>query len=62
MDGYEFSWFSCFGKFHTGILIGIFSMNLADGLMDKTDDGHTDGKMEFQVQIHFGWLTDKSCN
>ena len=25
-------------------------MNLADGWMDRTDDEHTDGHMEFQVE------------
>ena len=34
---------SCFRKFHTGILIGIFTVNLADGWTDGTDDGHTAG-------------------
>ena len=28
--------------FCAGILIGIFTVNLADGRMDGTDDGHTD--------------------
>ena len=43
-----------FGKFHTGILISIFAMNSADGWMDRTNDGHTDGQMEFQVESHLG--------
>ena len=38
-----------FEKFHTGILISILTMNLADGWMDGTDDGHIDGQVEFQV-------------
>ena len=29
------------GNFCTGILIGIFTMKLADGRMDRADDGHT---------------------
>ena len=37
-------------------------MNLADGRMDRTDDGHTDGQTEFQLESHFGWQTDKLCN
>ena len=32
-----------FGRLHMGILISIFTMNLADGWTDGTDDGHTDG-------------------
>ena len=43
-----------FWKFHLAILMGIFTMNLADGWMDRTDDGHTDGWMEFQVQSCLG--------
>ena len=34
-----------FGKFHTAILVGIFTLILADGWMDGMDgmdDGHTD--------------------
>ena len=50
-----FPGFSCFRKFCTGILVGIFTGNLAYDWMDKTDDGHTDGQMEFQVESHFGW-------
>ena len=40
---------SCFRKFHTAILMSIFTMNLANGWMDGTDDRHTDGQTEFQV-------------
>ena len=49
----SFPGFSCFGKFCTGILISIFTMNLADGWMDGTDDGHTDRQTEFQVESCF---------
>ena len=49
-------------NFHTAILIGIFTVNLADGRIDRTDDGHTAFQMEFWVESHFGWQTDKSCN
>ena len=35
-------------------------MNLADGWTDRTDDGHTDGQMEFKVESCFGWQTDES--
>ena len=38
-----------FGNFHTGILIGIFTMYLADGRMDRTDEGHTVGQITFLV-------------
>ena len=31
------------GNFHTGILIGSFTMNLADGRMDGADNWLTDG-------------------
>ena len=47
-----------YGNFHTGILIGIFTMNLADGRTDGTYDGHT----AWQVHSQLGWQTDKSCN
>ena len=30
-----------FGIFYTGILVGIFTVNLADGWMDAVDNGHT---------------------
>ena len=43
-----------FGKFHTAILMGILTVNLADGWTDRTDDGHTNGQMEFQVESCFG--------
>ena len=43
-----------FGKFHTGILIGIFTMNLADGWADGTDNGHTDREMEFPLDSYLG--------
>ena len=36
-----------FRKFHPAILVGIFTMDLADGSTDRTDDGHTDGWMDF---------------
>ena len=42
MEG-NFPQFWTFGKFHPEILIGIFTVNLADGWMDRTDDGHADG-------------------
>ena len=29
------------GNFHTGILVGIFTVNLADCQMDGADNGHT---------------------
>ena len=34
--------FQTFGNFHTVIHVGIFTMNSADGWMDRTDDKHTD--------------------
>ena len=49
-----FSGFWTFGKFPIAILVGIFTMNLAEGWMDGTDDRHTDGWMEIQVESHLG--------
>ena len=43
-----------FKKFCTAILMGIFTMNLAYGWTDRTDNGHTDGWMEFQVESCLG--------
>ena len=37
----SFPGYCVFGNFHTGIFVGIFTMNLADGTMDRMDDGHT---------------------
>ena len=54
----SFPRFLCFRKFHTGKLVGIFTMDLADGWMDRTDDGHTDTQTEFHVESCFGWQTD----
>ena len=39
-----------FRKFHTAILVGIFTMHLADHWIDQTDDRHTDRWMDFQVK------------
>ena len=50
----SFPRFLCFGKLHTGILIGIFTMNLADGRTDGTDNRHTDRQTEFQAESCFG--------
>ena len=41
-----------FKKFHTAILVGIFTVNLAYGWMDGTDDGQTDGLTDLQVESH----------
>ena len=40
-------------NFHTGILIGIFTVNLADGRTDGTDNRHTAIQMEFKVESCF---------
>ena len=58
----SFPGYCLFGKFHTGILVGIFTMNEADGRTDRTDDGHIDIQTEFQVELCFCWHTDESCN
>ena len=50
----EFSWVLTYGKFHQAILMGIFTMNLADGWMGRTDDRHTDGWTDFQVESYLG--------
>ena len=39
-----------FRKLHPVILMSIFTVSLADGWTDRTDDGHTDGWTEFQVE------------
>ena len=39
-----------FRKLHPAILVGIFTMHLADGWVDGMDNGHTDGWSEFQVE------------
>ena len=41
-----------FGKLCTAILTGIFTMILADGWMDGTNNRHTDGWTDFQVESH----------
>ena len=43
-----------FGKLHPAILMGIFTVKLADGWMDGMDNGHTHGQMEFQVESCLG--------
>ena len=50
----DFPGYWTFGKFCPAILVGIATMNLADGWTDGTDDGHTDGWMDFQVESHLG--------
>ena len=50
----SFPGFSCFGKFLTGTLVGIFTVNLADARTDGTADRHTDGQMDFQVASGLG--------
>ena len=50
----NFPRFWTFRKFHTVILMDTFMVNLADGWMDGTDDGHTDGWTEFQVESCLG--------
>ena len=56
----SFPWYCILRNYCTGILIGIFTVNLADGRMDRTDDGHSVRQMEFQVESCFGWQTDES--
>ena len=51
MEG-NFPMIQTFTKFHPAILVGIFTMNLADSWMAGTNDGHTDGWMEFQAESH----------
>ena len=40
MEG-TFPGYCIIGNFHTGILVGIFTVNLADCQMDGADNGHT---------------------
>ena len=54
MDRRDFPWDLDFGKFHPAILMGIFTVTLADGWMDRMDDGHTDGQIDFQVESCLG--------
>ena len=61
-DVLSFPGFSECGNFHTGILIGIFTMKFADGRMDVTDDEHTVSQMVVLVTSQVGWQTDESCN
>ena len=49
MEG-SFPRYCIYGNFHTGILIAIFTMNLADGRADRTDDRHTGCQMGLQVE------------
>ena len=46
----NFPRFLVFMKFHTAKLVCIFTVNLADGWMDATDNRHIDGWTEFQVE------------
>ena len=51
---FHFSLLNNFQKiFHPSILMGIF-MNLADCCVDRMDDGHADGWLEFEVESYFG--------
>ena len=43
-----------FRKFGPGILMGIFTMNLADGWTGGMDDRCTHRQTNFQVESHFG--------
>ena len=57
----SFPRFSVYGNFHTGILVGIFTVELADGRMDVTDNEHTVRQMVVFVTSQVGWQTDESC-
>ena len=61
MEG-SFPWYCIYGNFCTGILVGIFTMNLAHGRVDGTDDGLTALQTGFLVESCLGWQTDDSCN
>ena len=41
--------------------MGGFTMNLADGRMDGTDDRHTGGQTGCWVESQVGQQTDESC-
>ena len=53
MYGWNFPRIQTFRKFNTVRLIRFFTMNLADGWMDGTHNGHTERQMEFQVESHW---------
>ena len=53
MEG-RFIGIATFGNFGPERLMGIFTVNFADGLMDGMDNRYTDGCMGFQVESHFG--------
>ena len=61
MEG-SFPGFSTCGNFHTGILIGIFTVELADGRTDEIDDKHTVEQTVVLITSQVGWQTDESCN
>ena len=42
------------GKFHTAMLMGIFTINLADGWTDGTHDGHAGIWVDFKVESDLG--------
>ena len=50
----NFPGYFTFTNFCPVILMGIFTMNLADGWMDRTDNGHTDGLTELHMELCFG--------
>ena len=54
MDGKELSWVLDVQEISSSNTCGISHMNLADGWMDGTDDGHTHRWMEFHVESHLG--------
>ena len=57
-----FPGFSACGNFHTGMFICIFTVGLADGRMDVTEDKHTVDQTGVLITSRAGWQTYKSCN
>ena len=57
-----FSWILIIWENCTGILIVIFTIGLADGTTDITDDENTASQMGGMITSQVGWQTNKSCN
>ena len=50
----KFPGYWTFRKLYPAILMGIFTVKLADGWMDRMDGRYTGGQTDFQVESHLG--------